>query len=209
MLTAGYQAGIGLWYQLHWRLPVPHRQLLKGKMPVSVGNIPDKKDSCYFYWRVSLCPGGALLFNVVCDTWVCTQSFAAWWCVVTVSRNTSCDRVPAELTMLFRGYHFYLKEWFTNRIWLFRLEYLPDIFLQMKRGCHLKENKWWFVWSVMTSSFQVRHCLRHMSTWGQSQWGSLSTRPSPDVTGTLKMTRRCPQRLCISARWVASSLPRN
>ena len=41
---------------------------------------------------------------------------------------------------VFIKYHFYLEEQTADKLWLFRLEYLPDIFLKMKWACHFNEN---------------------------------------------------------------------
>lgn len=44
----------------------------------------------------------------------------------------------AEEFTLFMKQCFYLKEWLTDELWLFRLWCFVDLFLKIK--CHLKEN---------------------------------------------------------------------
>ena len=39
--------------------------------------------------------------------------------------------MQAEQTTFFLEHHLYLKEWLTDKLWLFRLEYFVDIFFKM------------------------------------------------------------------------------
>lgn len=47
-------------------------------------------------------------------------------------------------------HYFYLKEKLTNyKLWLFRLQYLADIFSKIKWACHLK-NKWQYLLPIIS-----------------------------------------------------------
>lgn len=60
-----------------------------------------------------------------------------WW--LSLEKHFS-DWVATELAAFFKKYHFYLKEWLADKLSLFKLQYLVDIFLKIKRTCHFKEN---------------------------------------------------------------------
>ena len=56
-----------------------------------------------------------------------------------LKENYLCNFWDISWTVFFK-YHFYLEEQTTDKLWLFGLEYLPDIFLKMKWACHFNEN---------------------------------------------------------------------
>ena len=88
----------------------------------------------------------------------------------------SASQLPAELTTVFKGHHSYRKERLTDKLWFFRLEYLPDISFRRKLGCHFKEDncQWWHF------SFQVEiGVLEHVRSplgvcWRVSPWEALT-----------------------------------
>ena len=89
--------------------------------------------------------------------WNMHKIVSYWSMMFGFKKNRCLFQMQAEQTTFFLEHHLYLKEWLTDKLWLFTLEYFVDIFLKMNEmSCHLKENSWQYLLPMVILSFPLK-----------------------------------------------------